>query len=709
MGIDTTVAAEQQVGPTNHHRKRNLALAVVFTALTALGVGAASRYALLTVVLDGLAALVILGPPILAGLWLVPLFRLGPMPLRWHFLLGAGLGLGAISLLVLLLGIVGALHPLLWKALLCACAAAGLIRARKLLVGEPLEKETGGNASHRRLSDSWAYLWLPACPFLVLALLAASNAPGFIWQEEGFGYDVLEYHLQLPKEYLDAGGISYVPHNVYANFPANVEMQYLLAMIVHGNTPDIGTVANMIHLMLAVLAVCAAWVAGREWSPQAGVIGAVAMATVGWLPYLSGLAYVENGMLFFGVLATAALLQAFKRQTDTTGSHRRWLALAGVMAGFACGCKYTALPMIAFPLGLSALMLRGRSVTGRIADGLLFGMATMVTFSPWLIKNQVMTGNPVFPLMNTVFNASPQGWGSDETELWNAGHTLQPDEQTAANRMRLLWQHVLNDEHQRFGPAIFLIAIAGVFARRLSRVDAVLLLMLLVQLAVWLLATHLYARFAVVMLIPLALLAARSVDNGLRSLRRTIVVTLLVAGSVVNIAFASQLHIQESQGGAPASLMYEGKVSGFEYLGLVNHDLPPNARILLVGEARGFYFQREIDYCVAFNRNPFFELLLAEDSAHDVLAWLREQGYTHVLVHWGEIGRVAASYGLSPEIDQLEIWTWFDRLANAGLIRIHGWPPPGKHFRFVDLYEVPHEHGGARPASTASSPLTSTP
>ena len=215
--------------------------------------------------------------------------------------------------------------------------------------------------------------------------------------------------------------------------------------------------------------------------------------------------------------------------------------------------------------------------------------------------------------------------------------------------------------------------------------------MLLVQLAVWLLATHLYARFAVVMLIPLALLAARSVDDGLRSLRRTAVATLLVAGSVVNIAFASQLHIQESPGGAPASLMYEGKVSGFEYLGLVNHDLPQDARIFLVGEARGFYFQREIDYCVAFNRNPFFELLLAEDSAHDVLTWLREHGYTHVLVHWGEIERMAASYGLSPEIDPVDIRTWFDRLADAGLMRVHAWPHPRKQTRFVDLYEVPHE------------------
>ena len=97
------------------------------------------------------------------------------------------------------------------------------------------------------------HLWLVAAPFVSLALLAASDAPGFIWQEEGFGYDVLEYHLQVPKEYLQEGRIQYLPHNVYANFPANVEMLYLLAMIVLDDVYDVGIVANMIHLMLAAL------------------------------------------------------------------------------------------------------------------------------------------------------------------------------------------------------------------------------------------------------------------------------------------------------------------------------------------------------------------------------------------------------------------------------------------------------------------------
>ena len=41
-------------------------------------------------------------------------------------------------------------------------------------------------------------------------------------------FDVLEYHLQGPKEYFQAGRIAFLPHNVYTNMPFGVEMLHLL-------------------------------------------------------------------------------------------------------------------------------------------------------------------------------------------------------------------------------------------------------------------------------------------------------------------------------------------------------------------------------------------------------------------------------------------------------------------------------------------------
>ena len=45
-------------------------------------------------------------------------------------------------------------------------------------------------------------------------------------------FDAIEYHLQGPKEYFQAGRISFLPHNVYTSMPFNVEMLHLLGMEV---------------------------------------------------------------------------------------------------------------------------------------------------------------------------------------------------------------------------------------------------------------------------------------------------------------------------------------------------------------------------------------------------------------------------------------------------------------------------------------------
>ena len=45
-------------------------------------------------------------------------------------------------------------------------------------------------------------------------------------------FDAIEYHLQGPKEYYQAGRIAFLPHNVYTSMPFSVEMLHLLGMEV---------------------------------------------------------------------------------------------------------------------------------------------------------------------------------------------------------------------------------------------------------------------------------------------------------------------------------------------------------------------------------------------------------------------------------------------------------------------------------------------
>ena len=108
--------------------------------------------------------------------------------------------------------------------------------------------------------------------------------------------------------------------------------------------------------------------------------------------------------------------------------------------------------------------------------------------------------------------------------------------------------------------------------------------------------------------------------------------------------------------------------------------------MLVVGDARAFYFQRRIDYRVVFNRSPFVDALRDAPSDEDVVDWLRGRGYTHILVNWSEINRLRRSrYGFAKEITPL----LFDQLVDAGLEWVTDFVRPSQTVAYASLFEVP--------------------
>ena len=661
-----------------------------------IAVGVVSRWALLTTAIDGIWALALLAPGMVAGLgaWLAGR-RLwcqnvaSPVTPARDFLapvVAITLGIGGQMLLALLTGwLIGVGRVSLGVVLgvLTVAGLAGIAWSRRAPAGATVP-DSGTPAGLGPAAP--ASLWLLAGPFLVIALLAAAHAPGYLWAEEAFGYDVLEYHLQVPREYLQAGAIHYLPHNVYANFPMNVEMLYLQAMMLLGTPAESGCIAHLLHACLGGLAVALAWAVGRRWSPMAGAVAGVSLATAGWLPYLAGLAYVELGMLAFGLAAVGAVLAS----GPARGGRESWglagVIAGGLLAGLACGCKYTAVPMFALPLAIAAAMIVPGRWHRRLGASLLFLLMAGVSFAPWLIKNAAFTGNPVFPLANSIFDAYPPGWDAAAQQRWDVGHAPEAGACSPAARLTALGRRVVADPAQRFGPVLLGLGVLGLLGRRLTRVDAALLLLLAAQLAVWLFATHLFARFAVVLLVPLCLLAGRSLgDANGPAWRRTTVALLLVAGAAWNATFLVKLYRHEAPGMGLAEWLYTGELAGAEAYGYVNEGLPADARVLLVGEARAFYYLGDVDYHVVFNRQPLAEQLATATRPAEVVEWLRAQGYTHVLVNWSEVHRLQCTYGLPAELSPAA----FAALQQAGLENVQDFRLSDAAGTYIEAYEVP--------------------
>ncbi|MCA9183512.1 MAG: hypothetical protein KDA51_18755, partial [Planctomycetales bacterium] len=76
--------------------------------------------------------------------------------------------------------------------------------------------------------SAFMFRWVQIAACILAALYVLGSAlPA--WE-----FDVLEYHLQAPKEFHEAGRIGFVNHNVYANMPLGAEMHTLAAMTLIG-------------------------------------------------------------------------------------------------------------------------------------------------------------------------------------------------------------------------------------------------------------------------------------------------------------------------------------------------------------------------------------------------------------------------------------------------------------------------------------------
>lgn len=426
--------------------RRMRGLPIFLLALAALvGVGAISPYPL-AVVLDALPGpILILAASTALG---AALFRLLLRRRPWSadlWILSAALGVGVMALLVLALGLMGVMNAAFWWTLLLATLCLGslvhvLPRSRSKAPGgnNAAQRAVIQEPSNSREPSDW--LWLLAAPFAALALLAATMPPGVIWPAEGNGYDVLEYHLAVPKENYLNGRIGYLPHNIYANMPFNAEMLYLLCMFLIGDPIEAAMPAQMLNTLLAALAAACCWAAARPFGRGAANVAGVVVATCPMLCYLCGVAYVENGLLAM----TAAALACAIRARNEPDCALCWSLLAGCFAGLACGFKYTAVPMVALPLALSSLRTAappGGQITLRAAAAFCAGAALM--FSPWLTKNAVFTGNPVFPLARTVFPERSGIWSDELAARWYEGHLPDPRERSLGGRLRALGREVL--------------------------------------------------------------------------------------------------------------------------------------------------------------------------------------------------------------------------------------------------------------------------
>jgi len=417
-------------------------------------------------------------------------------------------GSGVIALVVLATGLMGILsRPVAW-VILAAGWAGGAVW---VLQNRPSQFAKWPSMSVSR----WSWVWLIAAPAGAVLVVAPAVLPGVLWGGEPNGYDVVEYHLQVPREWHDAGRISRLDHNVFSTFPFLTEMHFLLAMHLRGGAYAGMYVSQYMNAIFAVFTSIAVYgVLGGRARPQA-VVGGVVAIVVPWTLMVGTIAYNEAALMLYGVLCVGWIMTVLNRSKSGAEAPGLWgsVIVAGAMGGFACGVKLTAIPMVVGTAAIAMMIVHPRMWR---AAALLLVTAGGVA-SPWLIRNAIWTGNPVFPQATATLGG--RAWSIQQQERWSASHAPRDDQKSLNGRLAALRDQVLLD--WKFGFALIPAAIIGLVLARggsHARVIAFVALVMCGQVLVWLFATHLQGRFLVLSIPLLAIIVGSAARNWVGSI-----------------------------------------------------------------------------------------------------------------------------------------------------------------------------------------------
>ncbi|MDX2116627.1 MAG: hypothetical protein SFY96_00405 [Planctomycetota bacterium] len=564
--------------------------------------------------------------------------------------------------------------------------------------------------------------WLVPSVCLGVMVAAACSPPGWLWDSEFGGYDALSYHLQLPKEWLAAGRLSSLKHNVYSYLPGFIEGAYLFvmgAMTTSDSDPTAGNGLPLLACQLFTLltAVLAAWVTaelGVTLARRAGVdesrvvvarwVVFALMITTPWMVVTGTLAYNEPAMLALGA---GAMLAA---ASPGYGPLQRGVVVAMLLGG-AIGVKPTAGPMFGVPTLVMLLAFTPRREWWRwLVSGVAVGVVTLL---PWTIRNSMAGGNPLFPLGHTLLGSAH--WTAEQFTRFASAHTFDG---TLWERVRMLFVADASDPagvrhrgimHPQYGVfVVVLVAAIGALAAHargragVGRVFVVLVLGIVGQLVVWLFLTHLQSRFLMPLLVPgLACVGVACAAAGGAMFWRVCALANLV---IVLALTAAQRTPGMSAGATWDTLVPReraadlprpadglalgcGAFSGETFRELVGDtpdalrqrpelvdELGPQAytrvvlakgsRVLLLGDAAPLYYPRGTGYATTWDTHPLTRAALAGGEASAWVGVLRDEGYTHLLINASEIARLGKGSGAKGS-------TWWDpRLPPAAVEQV---------------------------------------
>ncbi|MDR3700665.1 MAG: glycosyltransferase family 39 protein [Candidatus Sulfopaludibacter sp.] len=451
-------------------------------------------------------------------------------------------------------------HAAIWPVLL-AVGACGIAAIRW---HRPATQETSSAPSRPIAYAAWVIFAGYGMFYLVNALAPEVQPDG------------ITYHLGLAYEYARLGGF---PDRVrfYDLIPQGMEMLFTMAFLFGRHAA-----AKLVEFGVSAAAAPLIFRVGRRLGMSE--TGSLMVAVFYWTAPLVGLAgsstYNDAAQVFF-TLAAFYLLLTWRETGDA-----RYLLPAGVLAGFCYAIKFPGIFAVAAAVLFVAVSGRSR----RWRDAALLAAGIALAAGPWMVRNALLTGNPIAPLGNSFFPNAYFHLRSDRelAEGMRSLHGIAP--------AQVPWQLALGDGLSgTYGPLLLLLPLGLLAARR--REGRVCLIAAAILAVPWFSNTG--ARF----LMPAVVLAAFALGMVLpaKAAWAAIAVQALVClPPLLNAwqpAYAFRLHElpwKAALGIETEEHYLQHHTNEYNVARMVEHDTPPDAGIFSLMPVATAYAARDV-------------------------------------------------------------------------------------------------------------------
>ncbi|MBU2575019.1 MAG: phospholipid carrier-dependent glycosyltransferase [Elusimicrobia bacterium] len=304
----------------------------------------------------------------------------GTIDIPGYFALGIGLAI--ISYAVFFLGLSLGLRGVYFKGV----ALILLVLWHKELIRTVCEAAAslGGLVRERERSTFATLLWILLLVSVIFNIFYNYAPPT--------GEDELIYHLNSPQKYLLHGKIFDTPEDPISYLFLTLNLLYIPLMAIKSVLT-----AKLLSAAFGILDMALVYLLTRTFlEKRYALLAAVLFYTTPLTIGLSGIGKIDAGVTFYALLVLWSFL---KYSRAALKAENTWFVVFAVCSGILVASKWSGSLFVAAVtiMLVTVLIAKNKGISGTVRTVAVYGLTIMLFILPWLIKNMLWAGNPLYP------------------------------------------------------------------------------------------------------------------------------------------------------------------------------------------------------------------------------------------------------------------------------------------------------------------------